>query len=123
MKNAQRVATRISSGIAEMGPYNLITEGKELPVFAVALKPDRDNYTVFDVSDRLRQKGWLVPAYSVPGKPPGPQRAADRRPRRDDARHGRPAARATSSEETDYLESLSQPLPGPKPEDRKAFAH
>ena len=24
------------------------------------------NYTVFDVSDRLRERGWLVPAYTFP---------------------------------------------------------
>ena len=45
---------------------SLITDGSELPVFAFALKPEVENYTVFDVSDRLRQRGWLVPAYTFP---------------------------------------------------------
>ena len=35
-------------------------------MFAFTLKPEITNYTVFDVSDRLRQNGWLVPAYSFP---------------------------------------------------------
>ena len=35
-------------------------------MFAFALAPEVENYTVFDVSDRLRQSGWLVPAYTFP---------------------------------------------------------
>jgi glutamate decarboxylase len=37
-----------------------------LPVFAFALHPEIENYTVFDASDRLRERGWLVPAYTFP---------------------------------------------------------
>jgi glutamate decarboxylase len=50
---------------ADVGPYRTITDGSELPVFAFAVKPETD-YTVFDVSDRLRERGWLVPAYTFP---------------------------------------------------------
>ena len=32
----------------------------------VPLKEGTGNYTVFDVSDGLRDRGWLVPAYSFP---------------------------------------------------------
>ncbi len=49
-----------------MGPYRLISDGSDLPVFAFATKPDVKNYTVFDVSERLREHGWLVPAYTFP---------------------------------------------------------
>jgi len=37
-----------------------------LPVFAVTTAPDVDRYDVFDVSRRLREHGWLVPAYTYP---------------------------------------------------------
>jgi glutamate decarboxylase len=66
MQYAQDVAMRISSGVAQMGPYRLLSDGGELPVFAFTLKPEVENYTVFDVSDRLRMRGWLVPAYTFP---------------------------------------------------------
>ena len=66
MRNLQQIATKISSGIESLGPYRLISRGDELPVFAFSLDPAIVNYTVFDVSDRLRQHGWLVPAYSFP---------------------------------------------------------
>jgi glutamate decarboxylase len=35
-------------------------------VFAFTIHPDITNYTVFDLSERLRDRGWLVPAYSFP---------------------------------------------------------
>ena len=66
MQGAQNVAVQLSASIAEMGPYELISEGRELPVFAFRLRDRVENYTVFDVSDRLRQRGWLVPAYTFP---------------------------------------------------------
>jgi glutamate decarboxylase len=63
---ARDVATRLSGEIAELGPFELITRGDELPVFAFTLKDEIDNYTVFDVSNALRERGWQVPAYTFP---------------------------------------------------------
>ena len=60
------VAQHIAREIAAIGPYELLTDGSELPVFAFTLKPEVENYTVFDVSARLREAGWLVPAYTFP---------------------------------------------------------
>jgi glutamate decarboxylase len=63
---AREVATRLSGNIAKIGPFELITRGDELPVFAFKLKDDVENYTVFDVSNALRERGWQVPAYTFP---------------------------------------------------------
>ncbi len=63
---AREVATRLSSEIAALGPFELLTKGDELPVFAFKLNDDVDNYSVFDVSNALRERGWLVPAYTFP---------------------------------------------------------
>jgi len=62
---SQDVAMHMSSAIAAMGPFELLTDGSELPVFAFRLR-DPGTYTVFDLSERLRQRGWLVPAYTFP---------------------------------------------------------
>ena len=59
------VARYTSDAIGKMGPFDLLTDGSELPVFAFALK-NSGPYTVFDMSARLRQNGWLVPAYTFP---------------------------------------------------------
>jgi glutamate decarboxylase len=66
IQGAQDVALYMSSEIEKMGPYDLISRGDELPVFAFTLKPEVNNYTVYDVSARMRERGWLVPAYSFP---------------------------------------------------------
>ena len=63
----QDVAKYLSSEIAAIGPFELLTDGSDLPVFAFRLRdPVAVGYTVFDVSERLRQRGWLVPAYTFP---------------------------------------------------------
>ena len=63
---ARDVATRLSARIAELGPFELVTRGDELPVFAFTLKDELENYTVFDVSNAMRERGWQLPAYTFP---------------------------------------------------------
>ncbi len=63
---ARKVATYLSGEIAKMGPFELLTRGDELPVFAFKLKDEVKNFTVFDVSASLRERGWQVPAYTFP---------------------------------------------------------
>jgi glutamate decarboxylase len=121
MQGAQDIAVLLSSEIAKMGPYRLISEGRDLPVFAFALA-EEDKYTVFDVSDRLRQNGWLVPAYTFPEN-------------RQDLSVLRIVVRAGMThemddlllehlhDETKFLESLDRPMPGKAPERRQAFHH
>jgi len=60
------VATYLSGEIEQLGPFELLTRGDELPVFAFTTKADVERYTVFDVSNALRERGWLVPAYTFP---------------------------------------------------------
>jgi glutamate decarboxylase len=63
---ARDVAVASAEKVAALGVFDLITDGSGLPVFAFALKPEITNYTVFDVSRMLRERGWLVPAYRFP---------------------------------------------------------
>ena len=35
-------------------------------MFAFTVADDVENFTVFDVSTALRERGWLVPAYTFP---------------------------------------------------------
>jgi glutamate decarboxylase len=63
---ARDVATRLSGQIAELGPFELLTKGDELAVFAFKLRDEVGNFTVFDVSNAMRERGWQLPAYSFP---------------------------------------------------------
>ncbi|MCX5398734.1 glutamate decarboxylase [Streptomyces sp. NBC_00102] len=66
----QQTSRDVARGLAErieaLGDFHLLTRGDELPVFAVTTTPDVKAYDVFDVSRRLRERGWLVPAYTFP---------------------------------------------------------
>ncbi len=63
----QQVATYLAGKIAALGPFELLSDGTDLPVLAFRLAdPDGAGYSVFDLSERLRQRGWLVPAYTFP---------------------------------------------------------
>ena len=64
-RSCQETALYLSGEIAKLGPFELITDGSELPVFAFKLK-EEGNFTLFDMSERLRYSGWLVPAYTMP---------------------------------------------------------
>jgi glutamate decarboxylase len=118
---SSNVAQRIAHEIGSMGPYWLITDGSELPVFACALNADVKNYTVFDVSAALRERGWLVPAYTFPEN-------------RQDLSVLRVVVRAGMSEDmadlflgdlravTEKFEALDEPMPR-LTEDRQGFRH
>ncbi|MGZ4418225.1 MAG: glutamate decarboxylase, partial [Gaiellaceae bacterium] len=59
-------ARYLADEVAALEPFELISDGRELPVLAFRLADGVEDYTVYDVSDHLRQRGWLVPAYAFP---------------------------------------------------------
>ncbi|MFE7748651.1 glutamate decarboxylase [Streptomyces sp. NPDC057428] len=65
-QTSRDIAMRLAAGFETLGDFRLLTRGDELPVFAVTTKPEITAYDVFDVSRRLRERGWLVPAYTFP---------------------------------------------------------
>lgn len=65
MENLRSIATQLSERIAEMGPFELLSDGSSIPVFAFKVKDPR-KFSVYDVSEHLRMDGWQVPAYSMP---------------------------------------------------------
>jgi glutamate decarboxylase len=63
----QDTAQYLSREITKVGPFELLSDGSDIPVFAFKIKDDAQiNYSVFDVSGFLRTRGWLVPAYTLP---------------------------------------------------------
>jgi glutamate decarboxylase len=65
-QTSQDIARFLSGEIAGLGPFELLTDGSDLPVFAFKLRDDVTTYSVFDLSERLRMRGWQVPAYTFP---------------------------------------------------------
>jgi glutamate decarboxylase len=65
-QDSRDTAMWLASEIAELEPFRLISDGGALPVFAFTLRPDVEGFSVFDVSEALRVRGWIVPAYPMP---------------------------------------------------------
>ena len=56
----------LADEIANMGPFELLTDGSTIPVFAFRMRDQGAPYSVFDVSEALRMHRWQVPAYTLP---------------------------------------------------------
>ncbi|MGW4223636.1 glutamate decarboxylase [Streptomyces bauhiniae] len=65
-RSTRNVATYLADRIEALGDFRLLTRGDQLPVFAFTTAGHVTAYDVFDVSRRLREYGWLVPAYTFP---------------------------------------------------------
>ena len=67
MATLEAIACRLADGIAAMPQFRLISHPMgQLPVFAVELDQAVTGWTVFQLSDKLRERGWLIPAYTMP---------------------------------------------------------
>jgi glutamate decarboxylase len=65
-QDSRDVARWLAEQLAGLGEFRLLSHGDELPVVAFARAGDGDDWTVYDVSERLRVFGWIVPAYPMP---------------------------------------------------------
>jgi glutamate decarboxylase len=65
-QHCRDVATGLAEEIPKAGPFTVLTGGQDLPVVTFTLNADVTNYSVFDISDGLRKRGWQVPAYTFP---------------------------------------------------------
>lgn len=62
------VALYLSGEIAALGPFEIIYDGSDgIPALSWRLKEGvEQSFTLFDFADRLRTRGWQVPAYALP---------------------------------------------------------
>lgn len=110
-QESQDVARYLADGIAANPAFELFSDGTDIPVFAWQLKAGHTkNWTLHDLSDRLRIRGWLVPAY------PMPDNLSDRTVQRIVVRNGLGMDLATSllaaiEAETQFLDQLDGPMP------------
>ena len=63
-------ARYLAQEIAKLGPFEIIFDGdmtRGIPAVSWRMKDGADpGFTLFDLADRLRVNGWLVPAYTLP---------------------------------------------------------
>jgi glutamate decarboxylase len=54
----------LAQEIAGLAPFELVSNGDGIPAFAFRI--GEAPFTVYEVSETLRGRGWLVPAYRMP---------------------------------------------------------
>ncbi len=65
-QNTRDVARSLAERIEAFGDFAMLSRGDQLPVFAFTTAEGVGTFDVYDVSRRLRERGWLVPAYTFP---------------------------------------------------------
>lgn len=66
-QSSSDVARHLAREIGAMPAFELWNDGSDIPVFAWRLRAGHtDNWNLYHLSDRLRSRGWLVPAYPMP---------------------------------------------------------
>ena len=61
------VARYLAQEIGAMGEFELLEAASELPIVCWTLHAcEGRSWTLYDLADRLRMQGWLVPAYPMP---------------------------------------------------------
>lgn len=66
-ERTHKVALYLAQAIEDTGFFTLINRGEELPLVCYQLKdPDKIQWTLYDLADRLLMRGWQVPAYPLP---------------------------------------------------------
>ncbi|MCO5125489.1 MAG: glutamate decarboxylase [Rhizobacter sp.] len=63
-------AGTLAREIAKLGPFEVLFDGRSaagIPALCWQLKPGADpGFTLYDLADRLRCRGWQLPAYALP---------------------------------------------------------
>lgn len=65
MRNIMANACYLEKCLLSSGRFELLNETKYLPVVVVKLK-NSPKFTVFELAETLRRRGWIVPAYTLP---------------------------------------------------------
>lgn len=65
MNNIMGNARYLEERLLKLGKFELLTDSRYLPVIVLKLKDD-SVYTVFQICEILRERGWVVPAYTLP---------------------------------------------------------
>jgi glutamate decarboxylase len=64
-----KTAQYLAEEIAKLGPFDMLFSGDPLngiPAVCWKMNGVDPGYTLYDLADRLRMRGWQVPAYSMP---------------------------------------------------------
>jgi glutamate decarboxylase len=66
MHNLQANAAYLSEKLARSGEFEILSKDACIPIVVMRLKEEITGYTVFDLSRKVRERGWVLSAYTLP---------------------------------------------------------
>ncbi|MHC9544057.1 MAG: glutamate decarboxylase [Vulcanimicrobiota bacterium] len=66
MSNLRANTRYLTDHLMKTGKFEMVGRDICIPAVTLSLKENITNYTVYDISERLRERGWVVSAYSLP---------------------------------------------------------
>jgi glutamate decarboxylase len=66
MRHTVDNAVYLRSRLVESGYFDIMNETQRIPVVALTLNDKVKNFNEFDVSAKVRERGWVLSAYAMP---------------------------------------------------------
>lgn len=66
MRHALEHAEYLRDRLLKTGKFTVMNETQRIPVVALTLNKSVTKYNEFDISNKVREKGWILSAYSMP---------------------------------------------------------
>ncbi|MGV8125117.1 MAG: glutamate decarboxylase [Candidatus Xenobiia bacterium LiM19] len=66
MSNLHANTRYLTDQLIKTGKFEMVGRNICIPAVTLSLNENIANYTVYDISERLRERGWVVSAYSLP---------------------------------------------------------
>jgi len=66
-KTSLDIGRHMAKEIGGMSPFDIYTDGTDMPMITWTLKEGyTEKWDLYDLADRLRERGWVLPAYPMP---------------------------------------------------------
>jgi len=65
MNNILDVSRNLAERLERLGRFKMLNKGERLPIIAFRPKKEAE-YSLSQLSHKLKEKGWIVPAYCLP---------------------------------------------------------
>lgn len=66
MQHAVDNAAYLRGRLLGTGKFDVLNRSQRLPVVALSCKPDVKRFNEFDISSKVRERGWVLSAYTMP---------------------------------------------------------
>ena len=66
MRHALDNAVYLRDRLTKTGKFQIMNETQRIPVVALTLDKSVKRYNEFDISNKVRERGWILSAYSMP---------------------------------------------------------